>query len=344
MNLPGPGNGINWQEYRNTTPTFHLTPIEKPDFSPFLIHMTGKNSLVSILKGDNSPEDIEIKEANGYLKAIKPTFEGQEAIYNSEVVCFTEAPVFALDFFRYRSYRRWSGDQQFGIGFSKADLIKYRNVRPVIYLDTQTNSKILKLCNQIIEDKINLINEVGDRLDYKSLFLKIRPLLFPMLENTSYQGFMWEREWRCPDNKGLVFPYNAIKVICCPAEERKEIEGILGEFAKNVEIIESWREYDDVTNYLKRRKVETNTQALNSIKEIKDIDTLNELKVQNEQTINMLTTHYGVFKETVNGLEKGNIQQLIGDMKKKSLEIDAQINVVDEEIKAKEKQAKANEN
>jgi len=341
MNLPGPGNGVIWKEYRNMTPTFHLTPIEKPDFSPFLIHMTGKNSLVSILKGENSPDDVEIKEANGYLKAIKPTFEGQGAIYNSEVVCFTEAPVFALVFFRYRSYRRWSGDQQFGIGFSKSDLIKLRNVRPVIYLDTNTNSEILKLSNQVIDGKVKVVNDEGELLDYKRLFEKIKPLLFPLLENTSYQGFMWEREWRCPDNKGLIFPHDAIKVICCPSEERDEIKEILSNHVENVEIVESWREYDDVTNYLKRRKVETNAKALSKIKEIKNLATLNQLKVQNEQTINMLTSHYGIFKETVDGLEKGNIQQLIGDMKKKSVEIIEQIKSVTEENKVKEEQAKA---
>jgi len=341
MNLPGPGNGIKWKEYRNTTPTFHLTPIEKPDFSPFLIHMTGKNSLVNILKGENSPEEVEVKEGNGFLKSVIPSFDGQEAIYTSEVVCFTEAPIFALDFFRYRSYRRWSDDQQFGIGFSKSQLIKHRNVRPVIYLDTKTNSDILRFCNQIIEDKLKTIDENGELVDYKELFERIKPLLFPLLEDTSFQGFMWEREWRCPNNQGLVFPHSAIKVICCPSEERKEIEEILGKHIENIEIVESWREYDDVTNYLKRRQKETDTKALNKIKQIKSLATLNSLRVQNEQTINMLNSHYSVFKETVDGLEKGNIQQIIGDMKKKSIEIKKQIKAVIEENKAKEKQAKA---
>jgi hypothetical protein len=44
MNLPS--FGITWNHYRNTTPTFDLTSVEKPDLSPFLIHMTGKDSLV----------------------------------------------------------------------------------------------------------------------------------------------------------------------------------------------------------------------------------------------------------------------------------------------------------
>jgi len=148
-----PSSGINWKQYRNETPTFHITPVEKPDLSPFLIHMTGKNSLVNILKGENIPEDLELPEKSGYLKAVKPSFDGQAAYYNSEVVCFTESPIFALDFFIYRSFRRWSDDQQFGIGFSKSDLIKYRKVRPVLYLDTESNSALLGFCNQILSEK-----------------------------------------------------------------------------------------------------------------------------------------------------------------------------------------------
>ncbi len=341
MNLPGPGYGIKWREYRNTTPTFSLTPIEKPDFSPFLIHMTGKNSLVNILKGENAPDDINIPDNSGYLKAVIPSFNGEEAIYTSEVVCFTEAPIFALDFFRYRSYRRWSDDQQFGIGFSKSKLIQLRNVRPVIYLDTDTNSNILNFCNQIINGNFEIKNAKGEVQEYKELFAKIKPLLFPLLENTPYQGFMWEREWRCPESNGLIFPHKAIKILCCPENERNEIEEILGDEVNNIEIVESWREYDDVTNYLKRRKEETDTKALNRIKEILDLETLNSLKTQNEQTINMLISHYSVFKETVDGLEQGKIHQIIDDMKQKSVEIKSRIKFLIDEKKAKEEQAKA---
>lgn len=147
-----PSSGINWKQYRNETPTFQITPVEKPDLSPFLIHMTGKNSLVNILKGENKPEDVVLPERNGYLKAVKPSFDGQAAYYNSEVVCFTESPIFALDFFRYRSFRRWSDDQQYGIGFSKSDLIRHRKVRPVLYLDTESNSQLLNFCNQILSE------------------------------------------------------------------------------------------------------------------------------------------------------------------------------------------------
>ena len=249
MNLPN--KGINWKQHRNETPTFDITPVEKPDLSPFLIHMTGKNSLVKILNGENKPDTIKVPKQNGYLKASKPSFDGQAAHYNSDVVCFTETPVFALDFFRYRSFKRWSDDQQFGIGFSKSALIKHKNVRPVIYLDTDTNSKLLSFCNHIIDGNYNIQNQKGEQVDYVELFNKIKPLLFPLLEKTALQGFMWEREWRCPDSEGLVFPHKAIKIICCPSNEKQEIMDIL-KVNEGIEIVESWREYDDVTNYLKR--------------------------------------------------------------------------------------------
>ena len=335
-----PSSGIKWTRYRNVTPTFELTPIEKPDLSPFLIHMTGKNSLVSILKGENIKEGTVLPKRCGFLKAVKPSFDGQAAYYNSEVVCFTESPIFALDFFRYRSYRRWSLDQQFGIGFSKKDLICHRNVRPVLYLDNNTNSQLLGLANQIIDGSYKIENQLGNEIDYKELFRNIKPLLFPLLEDTTYQGFMWEREWRCPDSNGLIFQHNAIKVICCPASEREEILEILGDLSAKIDIVESWREYDDVTNYLRRRQDETNTEQLTQISQIRDFGILHELKNQNDRTLNTLEAYYGVFKETVTSLEGRNINQMIDEMKQKSQEIEKQINLLSEEIRKKEELAK----
>lgn len=335
-----PSSGINWIQYRNETPTFHITPVEKPDLSPFLIHMTGKNSLVSILKGENKPDDLDLHERHGYLKAVKPSFNGQAEYYNSEVVCFTESPIFALDFFRYRSFRRWSDDQQFGIGFSKSDLVKHRNVRPVLYIDTQSNSELLNFCNQIINKNYTVVNSLGVVVDMGQLFQKIKPLLFPLLEQTTFQGFMWEREWRGSESRGMTFPHNAIKVICCPANEREEISDILGDLVNNIKIVESWREYDDVTDYLKRRQQEVNTEQLNKISEIKDFGPLKELKNQNDRTLNTLVAYYGVFKETVISLEERNINQMIAEMKQKSKEIDEQISAVLNDIKKKEEQAK----
>lgn len=160
-----------------------------------------------------------------------------------------------------------------------------------------------------------------------------------MLEDTTYQGFMWEREWRGSDSKGMTFPHTAIRVICCPTNEREEITEILGDLAGNIEIVESWREYDDVTNYLKRRQKEVNSDELNTISQIKDFGILNELKNQTDRTLNTLEAYYGVFKETVTSLEGRNINEMIGEMRKKSKEIEQQINAVLDEIRKKEEQA-----
>lgn len=138
----------------------------------------------------------------------------------------------------------------------------------------------------------------------------------------------------------MTFPHKAIKVICCPNNEREEIIHLLSDLADNIEIVESWREYDDVTNYLKRRQSEINTEQLNKISQIKDFGTLKELKNQNDRTLNTLEAYYGVFKETVSSLEGRNINQMIDEMKQKSKEIEAQIKAVLDEIKKKEEQAK----
>merc|ERR1739848_108017 len=99
MKLPSPDEGVKWSEFANTTPTFKLTPVEKPDMSPYLIHLTGKKAIKSILKGEDRP----IGQDEGFLKACVP--ESNQNHYDAKVVCFTDSPTFALDFFRYRSKR-----------------------------------------------------------------------------------------------------------------------------------------------------------------------------------------------------------------------------------------------
>lgn len=313
-----------WHSLKNDTPTFQLTSIEKPDLSPFLIHMTGKNSLVKILNGKNTPEGMKVETGEGFLKSCIPAY-GLEVLYNSQVVCFTESPIFALDFFRLRSWRRWADNQQYGIGFSKTYLINERDVRPVIYLDTKTNRQMLLLARRVINGKFQIHDQYGVIKDYREFFQKILPLLFPLLETTDLQGFMWEREWRCPNPVGMRFPHEAIKIICCPKNERSEITQILGENVSNIAIVDSWREYDEVTNYLKTRENEVILEALSKIREIRDLQKLNDLKVQNEQTLNALKGYYGVFKETVDSLESKNIKKTIEDIQKKTIEINQQI-------------------
>ncbi len=339
MNLPS--SGIRWSEYKITTPTFRLTPVEKPDLSPFLIHMTGKNSLVRVLKGENAGEGINVPVNSGFIRASIPSFDTSKLYYNSPVVCFTESPIFALDFFRYRSFRRWDFDQQYGIGFSKEALIKHRGVRPVIYLDTQTNSEILSICNKSENNEINFSENEAIDATIKASFKKIKPLLFPMLENEPYQGFMWEREWRCPDPNGLIFPYQAIKVICCPASEKAEILGILGELTIKIDVVESWREYDEVTNYLKRRSGVYNVEALNQIDQLSDLLVLRDLKEKNDQTYHALIAYYQVFKETVDSMEGKSISNTIDDLKNTSNKLTQRIEKIMADNKAKEQKKKS---
>lgn len=325
MKLQDPNSGIRWKDYQISTPTFDLSSIEKPDFSPFLVHMTGKNQLLSILKGENAPDDVIVNKGQGFLKASIPVYDGSNEYYNANVVCFTESPLFALDFFRYRSFNRWKLDQQFGIGFSKTDLVVRRNVRPVIYLDSQSNRDLLNLCNNIIDDNIKVTDNNGKIQDFKLLAKKLKPLLFPLLEDKPSQGFMWEREWRCPNSDGMTFPLNAIKIICCPADEKEEISELLKDHSDNIQIVESWKEYDDVTSYLKRRDKETKIPKKENINRIEDIKILNNLKEQNDQTFHSLSAYYGVFRGTVDQLEERSISDILKDLKETSKMIVDQI-------------------
>lgn len=338
MSLLGPGHGIKWKDYQISTPTFHLSSVEKPDFSPFLIHMTGRDQLLSILRGENAPEDVAVNPGHGFLRASIPAYEGSAQHYNASVVCFTESPLFALDFFRYRSFARWSADQQFGIGFSKSELVVHRHVRPVVYLDSQTNRELLGLCNGIINGNFQVVDQDAVVQNAIPLAAKLKPLLFPLLEDNPTQGFMWEREWRSPDPIGMTFPLSAIKVICCPANEREEIAELLAPHADNIQIVENWREYDDVTSYLKRRDRHAEMPTSEKLKQIGDLTTLRDLKQQNDQTLHSLSAYYGVFKETVDQLEGRSITDTLDDIRKTSNLINARI-----EERILELQAKAQE-
>lgn len=248
MPLPPPSHNPRWKDYEIDTPTFQLTPIEKPDMSPFLVHMTGRNEIVSILTGENAP--VSNPPSQGYLKAGIP--EHAKRIYKAAVVCFTESPTFALDFFRYRSFHRWDKDQRYGIGFDKEDLAE-RGVRPVVYADKELLANIIFL-HQTGKGNNNQFSS-NENLNSKivSMLQNIYPLLFPLLENEQLQGYMWEREWRHPNPDGFTFNLSDIKIICCPEEEEQNIRDILGNTATQVDFIRAWREYDDVTDYLQKQ-------------------------------------------------------------------------------------------
>ena len=248
MALPPPSSGdVTWRDYKIDTPTFDLTPIEKPDMSPFLFHMTGKRAILDILRATGAPNN---PAAHGLLRAVTPETSGDN--YHAQVVCFSESPVFALDFFRHRSFRRWQQDTRFGIGFSKSELSSLE-VRPCIYASETLKNQIVSFRNRI---------ENGETVDERSVALieELYPLTSPLLENSPTQGFMWEREWRFTEPEGFTFPYDAIRVICCPESEEQALREILGDYANNISFVRTWSEYDEVTDYLRRRS-ETATTA-----------------------------------------------------------------------------------
>jgi len=120
--------------------------------------------------------------------------------------------------------------------------------RPVIYLDDDATSTIISLHHRRSEE--GMPQEVND------LVGQMAPLVFPLLEGKTQQGFMWEREWRLPDPDGLVFPHSAISIICCPEAEEDAIREALGDAAAGIAFVRVWEEYDAVTAFLREHQQE----------------------------------------------------------------------------------------
>ena len=250
MPLKPPGTGTRWRDYRIDTPTFELSPVEKPDMSPYLVHMTGHDAIKKILEGANSP--VALEENVGFLMAAVPDYEGLPPIFSRPVVCFSESPLFALDFFRYRSFRRWNDDQRFGIGFNKAKLVQ-RGVRPVLYLDGRIRSSLRALHGVANARQWQVSDDAALNAALKNLVEGLTPLVFPLLEDLDFQGFMWEREWRATFPEGFPFAFEDIELICCPVDEEPGIRATLGQHADNMRFVRTWLEYDDVTSFLQQR-------------------------------------------------------------------------------------------
>jgi hypothetical protein len=207
-------------------------------------------------------------------------------------------------------------------------------------LDTDCNHRLLALCNKAAVKETKFSNDIKEDNQIKDLLKEIKPLLFPLLENEYQQGFMWEREWRYPKEDGLLFTHGSVRVICCPKDERAEIEEILKDYLNGIQIVESWKEYDEVTNYLKRREREVNQSQLENIEKINNLAELKALKEQNEQTVNSLEAYYSVFKGSVTIMEGNNISGLLASMKEKSKQISDKIKKLQEEELQKIKQRK----
>ncbi len=342
MPLPPPNSSARWESYRIKTPTFQLTPVEKPDMSPFLVHMTGKNEIIQILEGKNAPG--ELGQGNGFLKASVPQEIANKNDYTAEVVCFTESPTFALDFFRYRSYRRWHENQSFGIGFDKANLVS-KKIRPVIYADKELTKQIITS----YESYQNRRKQISENKQPKTLSDKLAevtyPLLFPLLEDEEMEGFMWEREWRATEENGFVFSHKDIRIICCPPEEEKGIRDILGNSANDIQFIHTWIEYDDVTRFLERQQ-QTWKNNKDSLTQVEQKDKEIEQEDKEIEQIRALIEHYEItnnsldfYHDFILRLERNRerIEKELRDMADQIDNLNTQLAKLEEKKEAKKK-------
>jgi hypothetical protein len=292
MSLPPPTrSGVYWKDYEIATPTFQLTPIEKPDMSPFLIHMTGPNQLVNILKGQGS--DPQVPLGHGYLQANVPSHSQKS--YDAKVVCFTESPTFALDFFRYRKFDRWRNDMRFGIGFDKSALIS-DGARPVAYFSDDITAKIISLYHTLKQQGAEILGDTSVSSSVFQLINEIYPLIFPLLETNSAQGFMWEREWRIPYPTGFSFSYSDIRVICCPDNEEPQLRSELGGNESHITFVRTWKEYDDITDYLQRQQSIWRMSSQNSNNQLSRNAKIRQMKTQVQQ-YNIAINSLDAYKE-----------------------------------------------
>jgi hypothetical protein len=246
--LPPFSTKVHWKDYEIATPTFSLTPVEKPDMSPYLVHMTGKDQIAAILKGEGN--EVAKQSGQGFLKASIPS--QSRGNYFAEVVCFTESPTFAVDFFRYRVFKRWQDDVLYGIGFSKKLLVG-KGVLPAIYLSAASTQRLVSL-HKALEGQHEEFAAGSVQVKLRDFFGVLYPLCTPLLENEPTQGFSWEREWRYTELPGLLFDHTDVRVICCPDAEKDGIRELLGSHSGKVTFVRSWVEFSDVRDFLSRQE------------------------------------------------------------------------------------------
>lgn len=259
-------------------PTFDLTPLHKPDMSPYLVHLTSRENLLKIVAGEGAT--IDLRQHQGFLKSSMPNYANVQ--YHSEVVSFTESPLHALDFFRLRSQARFKDDQQYGIGFSKSALVK-QGVRPVLYLDKEINAALLTIIENADKDFFKISDNSTRNEDVKKRLLKMKSIMFPLFENADKQGFIWEREWRWPSSEGMVFNLVDICVICCPVTDQAELIKLLQPFSENIRFVENWSEYDDYNLFIKSKN------ELPQKEDISGIFDLNEIRLLQDRYKQILT-------------------------------------------------------
>lgn len=293
-----------WDNYHIATKTFNLESIEKPDMSRYLIHLTGKGELLSIIKGKSGSNEI------GYIKPSTPHYDRREN--TNEVVCFSESPIYALDFFRLKSKSRWERNHMYGIGFFKQDLISC-GVRPIIHSDKELNKAINHLHHVIADGELDL-DPLGEYFSNKIRYVisEIYNLNFPLMEDHKYQGFSWEKEWRMSNGDGLEFDHSLIKIICCPEDEITEIQTALGNNADKVQFYSNWSEYNEVTDFLRRRRSHLELSGLNRISQTKKIEELQYLKSKTQITIHNLEKYLNTTQTLSNRMDEEALEFIKG--------------------------------
>ncbi|MBD2567089.1 abortive infection system antitoxin AbiGi family protein [Anabaena lutea] len=289
---------------RNWTPTFKLTSIEKPDMSPYLFHMTTEESLQSIL------QDQEVGENEGKLIAQTPRHCSDDK-YNVPMVCFTDTPPFALDFFRYR----WSNSKdrenlKYGIGFDKRAMVA-KGVYPTFYANKQVQSQVFGLIKMLktfdsdnwttLECEYDQISQQLKKIHEDTLLTleSIKKIMFPLLEDNKYEGYIWEREWRytSPNNTDFIFSYEDIRIICCTDKDESNFKEIIGEnFIKNnpIQFMRTWEEYNEITDFLNKR-----TQDMNN-----DIDKRIEKVLAERKGVERYLSHFLVQEQNISKLRQ----------------------------------------
>lgn len=230
-----------WNNYKITKRPLALSPIEKPDMSPFLVHMTSKESLINILKHEHF-------DGMGSIKAQVPD-SSKSDWYDKKVVCFTETVLHAIDSFRYISLSRHQSNLFYGLGFSKEKLAFKRDVKPALYMDPRLIGKVSKYYIEI-----NKAEGESENIELKLLFDDFVPYITPAFQTINKQGFTWEREWRYSKSDSFDFDYSEIKIICCPEEDIEEIQNIIGENANQIKFVSTWSEYNEVKDFMESRK------------------------------------------------------------------------------------------
>ncbi|WLT40129.1 hypothetical protein NON20_17485 [Synechocystis sp. B12] len=147
------------------------------------------------------------------------------------------------------------------MGFSKEKMVS-KGVRPTAYLDRQLIHLI-----QWLQEKLNN-NKEKYETESKSMDIlvgQISPLILGDInDENNLQGYSWEREWRytkgnkeeiekeTEEEYKLKFNYDEINYICCPDEDKMQIQEIVGN-TSTIKYLKTWEEYNEIIDFLNAR-------------------------------------------------------------------------------------------